>query len=492
MVLLLCAVSVFALTGCSSGGGSSTKPITTIYWWRSTDDAPEATLKAIVSAYNANSATSRVKVEVVLKDSRTYEQEVLDALAANQSVTNAPDVISVNGQDLPRFVPQLTPAADNLFDSKMSKANKLSKSSDEYVAMLYEPSVAKTVLFKDSAGKTKVFGLPIGVDNLALYINTSLINKAVESLTTSNTQTKDLSKDEIKILTKKLQTPPQTWTDLVQMVPYLTVKNGSDISSSAIALGSAGNVERAYDILQTLMMQTQTQMTNDNLDTATFNQSQSGAASSSSPGEAALKFFLRFSNPNDPLYTWNDKMPNDVNAFMQGQLAMMVHYEDVYRFMISETPSIKQSTTVVALPQISNPSSPTSANTLKTTAKMRVEAAVSAKGDATKQAAAWDFIQWLTSKNGSSNYLSAMKISSALKEITSKSKFKAIDTQKTFADVWYKGHKAQQVDEIFLSLIDDTASGRKTPKDALDKAASDTTTILQASKSKWAVTSGGD
>ena len=160
--------------------------------------------------------------------------------------------------------------------------------------------------------------------------------------------------------------------------------------------------------------------------------------------------------------------------------------------MISETPSIKQSINIALLPQVSNPSSPTSTNTLKTIAKMKVEAAPSAKGDKAKQAAAWDFIQWLGSKEGSSTYLSAMKISSPLKEITEKSKFEAIDKQKTYADVWYKGHKATQVDEIFLSLIDDTANGRKTLKDGLDKAAADITTILQSSKSKWAIESGGN
>lgn len=487
LILLLSTTVIFTFTGCSSRGNSSKNtPITTIYWWRPNDDAPEATLQAIAKAYNAQSATTRVKVEIVLKDSRTYEQEVLDALAANQTVANAPDVISIDGQDLARFVPQLVAAADNLFDTKATKANKTGKSSDEYVKSLYEDSVGKTVLFKDSANKTKVYGLPMAIDNLALYINSSLIDKAVSSLSNSNSQTKALSKDEVSLLSKKIKAAPQTWTDLVSIIPYLTVKNGNEISSAAIAMGSSTNVERSYDILQALMLQTQTQMTNDNLDTATFNQSQSGAASSSNPGESALKFFLRFSNPSDPIYTWNSKMPNDVDAFMQGQLAMMIHYQNIYRFMISETPSIKQQISVAALPQISNPSSPTSANTIKTIAKMKVEAAPSAKGDAKKQAAAWDFIHWLASKEGSNTYLSAMKLSSPLRDITGKSKFPAFDTQKKIADVWYKGHKAKQIDQIFLTLIDDTSNNRKSFKDGLDKAAADATTILQASKSKWA------
>lgn len=483
-ILLTVFATVFAVTGCSSTSKTTVTGTTTLYWWRPMDDAPEETLKQIVTNYT--SSHSGVKIEIVTKDPRTYEQEVIDALAANQSVSNAPDIISIDANDLPRFVPQLTAAPDDMFESLATKSQKLGKTSIEYVQTLYEDSVVKSTIFNDSTGNAKLYGLPMGVDNLVLYINKSLISKAVSGLSTSNSQVKDKTKDEISLLSKKIQATPKTWTDLTDIIPYITVKDGSDISVSGIALGTGTNVERSYDILQTLMMQTGTQMTSDGLDSATFNQSLTGAASSTNPGESALKFYLRFSNPNDPLYSWNEKMPNDVDAFIQGQLAMMIHYEDVYRFMIAESQTIKSQIDVQALPQVNNPDSPTSTGKLKTMAKMRVEAVPSAKGDSKKQNAAWTFVHYLGSKDGSNAYLSSMKISSPLKEVASKAKFKAVDTQKTIADTWYKGHKSLEVDKLFITMIEDSRTGKKTTKDALDKAATDTSTILQASKSKWA------
>jgi ABC-type glycerol-3-phosphate transport system substrate-binding protein len=116
---------------------------------------------------------------------------------------------------------------------------------------------------------------------------------------------------------------------------------------------------------------------------------------------------------------------------------------------------------------------------------MWVETVPSAKGDAKKQQAAWNFVYYLGSKKGSGTYLNTMKLPSALKDGTDKAKFDAFNSQKQFADTWYKGAKAMSVDEIFISLIDDAANGRKLPKDALDGAAADVTTIIKASKTKW-------
>ena len=50
-------------------------------------------------------------------------------------------------------------------------------------------------------------------------------------------------------------TPPTTWTEVISIVPRLTVKNGSTIVTSAIALGTATNVEHFSDILALMFLQ---------------------------------------------------------------------------------------------------------------------------------------------------------------------------------------------------------------------------------------------
>lgn len=471
------------LTGCSGSNQQSGEKIT-LYWWRSREDANEDVLQEVIKGFESENKT--VKIELVLKDPRTYEQELTEALAAHQTVQDAPDIISIKGEDLPKYVPLLTPAPGNLFDAEVSKSKKTGETTTQYVQGLFEDVVIKSVIFNDD-GKRLVYGLPMAIDNLAVYKNKKLFSQAVERLTTVNKAEKNLSTTQIKEIKTLIEGDIDTWQKLVEVVPYLKVTDGINISQAAIALGTSLNVERSYDILQTIMMQNGTAMTNEGLDTATFNLSQTGTVATKTPGEEALKFYLRFSNPNDPkAYTWNDKMPNSVDAFMQGQTAMMIHYASTYRHIINETPTIKSSLDVVPMFQLADPKVPTSQDRLKTFARMWVEAVPSAKGDQKLQNAAWSFVHYITSKTGSRPYLQAMKLPSALRDASSTAKFDVFDDQKKFSDTWYKGHRALEIDKLFIGMIDEAYTARKSLKDALDGAAAQTTAVLQASRAKWA------
>lgn len=485
--IVLSLALVVLMSGCSSGNKTAaTSSALTLYWWRSKSDASEATLKQIAQDYmNSNPG---VKIEVVTVDPRTYNDEITSALASYQSVKNAPDIFSMNVEDLPSFAPQLVPAADGLFDAKQSQNQKTGKTSAQYVSDLYETVVAKSCILKDSSGNNKVYGLPMGLDTLALYVNNDAIQKSVQALRDKNRLDSKLSQDQLTSIVKQMQTPPTTWTQLTNIVPYLTIKDGDNITQSAIAMGTGANIEKSYDLLQTMMMQNGTQMTSSDQNSAAFNLSagEAGVAISSAiPGQRALDFYTQFSNPQNSLYTWNDKMPNDVQAFEQGQVAMIVHYADLYRFMIAEAPSIKPSIDVQPLPQVIDPSSPLAADKVKALARMNIEVASSAKGDAKRQAASWNFIQYITNKQGNGTYLSAMKLASPLKDAPGQPKFQAFTTEKTWADLWYKGIKAQSIDENFITMIESVVNKTKTSKDALDQAAKDTSTILSGSKTKW-------
>lgn len=481
LILPLILLLSITLTGCSGGKSSQDGNKPTLYWWRVIGDASEETYKQIAKNYSYNSG---VNVEIISKRPETYEQEVLAALAAHQSVENAPDIISIPSEDLPRFVPQLAPAPNDLFDIGLAKNKQTGVSATEYVKDKFEPIVAKTTILNNAAGEAKLYGLPITVDSLALYINQTMLYEIASDIQTSSKYSKDKSKEEITEITKKIQSAPKTWAELAEIVPYLTVKDGQKITRSAIAMGTSKNVERSYDILSTIMMQNGTQLTDSSLNAATLNQSQAGATSSTNPGEEALKFYLRFSNPEDPLYTWNSQMPNSVDAFLQGQVAMIPHYASLYVHLINEAPSLKRSIAVAPMPQISSAESVTGFQNQKVAGRLNVFCAPSAKGDPDRQAAAWQFIRYLTSKEGSQTYISATKMPSAIKELN-KAKFNVFDEQKAIADTWYKGHKAMQIDQIFITMIDDAYTGKKSVLDSLNTASASATVILQASKSKW-------
>ncbi len=482
------------LTGCSSKKDTTTTASSsgTLYWWRSQEDANIETLTAMTKNFEKESG---IKINIVLKDPRTYEEDVTKALLSNQNAVEAPDIVSYKAEDLPAHVLELRPVPEKLFDVKISKGDtkkQTGKTSLQYAKQLYLDAAFKSITFNNPAtGKPDLYGLPIAIDTLVLYRNKDVLKKAVTNINKKNEIDKSLTKEEVKRRTDLINTAPSTWKELTDAIPLIKVTDGEQISQSAIALGTANNVERSYDILQSIMMQNGTKLTTDDLDAAVFNQSQAGVASTGSLGEKALNFYLQFSNPASGLYTWNDKMPNSVEAFKNGQTAMIIHYGSLYRYLINEVPELKNSIEIAPLPQVSDPNNPTGTDSLKTTSKMWVETVPAARKDSdttkdeNRKKAAWSFVYYVASKSGSSNYLTAMQQSSALADGKDSNRFKAFTDQKKMADTWYKGEKALDVDKTFIKMIDDAYTLRKSKQDALDSAATEITSILQSSKLKW-------
>lgn len=486
IAICLSVALALPLSGCSSSSKSKTAATkTTLYWWRSSDDGAEAALKQVVSQFKT--VNPNVTIEIVTKNPQKYLEEVTTALASYQTIKNAPDIISVNYQDLPNVANQLVPAADNMFEVNLASKKKTGVKATETVLNNFESVVGKTAILKNSQGESKLYGLPMAIDTLALYRNKTLIETASTNLGTVEKVQKQLSKEEINILKKKILAAPSTWKELAEVVPYITVKSGDQISISAIPLG-APNIERSYDIVQTLMMQNGTRMTSDSLDSAAFSTSQQGVTSANTPGEQALDFYFNFSNPSSSLYSWNDRMPTSYDAFKNSQAAMMIHYASAYGFLVNEKPALAKNIEVVPLPQISDPKLATDSGNVKTMTKMNLECVTAAKGDAKRQKLAWDFVNYVSSRSGSSPYLAATRLASPLKTVPGKSKFEAFAKQKTYADAWFKGHKASTVDSIFLKMIVDIYNQTTTKGRALSEASNQVTTILQANNIKWANT----
>ncbi len=484
IIVFLVLVLGLSLSGCSSNTKDSAQAVT-LYWWRSHEDANEDVLNA--AKVNFEEKNPNIKIEVVLKDPRTYEQEATNALASYKTVANAPDILSIRGEDLPRFATLLNAAPDDLFDINITSAKKKTGvQAIEGATNLYQPIVLKQATLADSTGKKLLYGLPMAVDNLALYKNSQLFNDAKTRLTATNKAAQNLSTEQVNQIKKQLDGKLDTWEKLAAVIPYLKVTDGANVTKAAVAMGAGANVERSYDILETIMMQNGTQMTSSSFDQATFNLLESTTTGMANPGQEALNFYLRFSNPQDALYTWNDKMPDSYDAFVQGQTALMFQYASAYRFLKDDAGALKNSIDVLPMPQALDPSSAANQDSITTMGRMWLETVPSAKGDANRLTAAWKFVQYITSKEGSKPYLSAMKMPSALKSMTSSAKFEVFNSQAAIEDTWYKGHEAMKVDEIIIAMIDDVYKGRKSAKDALDSAAAQTTTILKASNAKWA------
>jgi ABC-type glycerol-3-phosphate transport system substrate-binding protein len=187
---------------------------------------------------------------------------------------------------LPEFLDKVYPAPETILNEQRFKNNFVDVVIDDF---LYQG---------------KIFAVPLAVDSLGLYYNKDLFNEA------------------------GLTAPPQTWEEFVADCRKLSqVSSSGVIQQSGAALGTAYNINRSTDILGLLMLQNQTEMVDRDSRQASFDRSINRDGRRFSPGEEALKFYTQFARSGgDNPYSWNTQMHYSIDAFTEGNLAMMFNY----------------------------------------------------------------------------------------------------------------------------------------------------------------------
>ncbi len=235
---------------------TSSKQVTITYWglWEN-----DATVAAVIADFEAKNP--KINVSYIKQSPRQYRERLSAAIARGEG----PDVFRFHNTWVAMLASDLAPVPKTI----MTPAEF---SSDFY-----------PVASNDLVAGTAIYGIPMMIDGLGLYINEDLFAKAGVS-------------------------PPVTWEDVLAIVPKLTVKDGTTITTSAIALGATGNVENWSDILGLMMLQ-------------------NGANLVSLQGKEAeetLLFYRKFADPVDPMYTWNETLDNSIYAFAIGKVAMIL------------------------------------------------------------------------------------------------------------------------------------------------------------------------
>lgn len=132
------------------------------------------------------------------------------------------------------------------------------------------------------------YGIPLGIDTLAMYVNEEIFAAANE-------------------------TPPTTWEDMVRVSRELTVVNAASgqIETSGVALGTFDNIAHAPDIISMLFVQNGADMSD-----------LTGANRLNA--EQTLEFYTSFAKGQDAV--WNNAMDNSKLAFAKGNVAMYFGY----------------------------------------------------------------------------------------------------------------------------------------------------------------------
>ena len=238
-----------------------------------------------------------VEIVYTKKIIENYEKDLLNALAAG----SGPDIFSVHNSWLPEYTDKITPAPDKIFN--------LRQYSESFVDAAVE----------DFTLDSKIYGVPLAVDSLALYYNKDLLGTA------------------------GIAVPAKTWQELADQVKQIARKDSKGyFTRSAVPLGLSLNINRAVDIYYLFMLQLGFKP--EGLKSS-FNgylsQSIQKAGQTFVPARDALDFYSSFADPRSENYNWNSRSDYSIDAFVNGRSAYLYSYAYTLQTIKQKAPNLR-------------------------------------------------------------------------------------------------------------------------------------------------------
>ncbi len=224
----------------------------------------------------------------------TYQEDLLDALAAGKG----PDIFMIRNSWRGAFEDKVALAPESLTEKEYR---------DTFVDVVAEDFV------KDG----KIYGVPLTADSLALYYNKDLLNAA------------------------GIARPPVTWEELLDNLHKLNrVDQFGNLTQSAVALGTAYNINRSTDVLTVLMLQ---------MGSDIGRRGQKRVEFADDNSRRALEFYTQFANISSSFYSWNPRLHYSIDSFYEGTLGMMLNYS--WHYSTIKQKNAKLNFAVAPLPQ---------------------------------------------------------------------------------------------------------------------------------------------
>ncbi|MEY4731566.1 MAG: hypothetical protein RL681_512, partial [Candidatus Parcubacteria bacterium] len=351
----------------------------------------------------------------------TYYEKLVNAIA----VGTAPDVVLLDNRSLPLQKDKLAPLYSGYMYPNMREPIPFGMSEFK--------GVFPTVAEQDFTDATAIYALPLYIDTLALIYNKDSFDQA------------------------GLAQLPVTWTDIQNYVPYLLTMNesGQIVKAAAAIGGTDENIKDGMDLLQLILMQNGSDMT----DTARTRVTLAGVE-----GKVGFNFYLQFANAASPAYTWNNLQPYSLDSVASGRVAMLFGYRDDLLAIKKKSPFA--SLGVTPMPQLEG------AQYAVNYAKYWGLAVP--KGTTSTQGWAWDFIvNTATDPAIMKKYVTATghppALRSVLAEAQSDPEYGVFAKQALTARSWYQPD-ASRVNRIFNTAVDAVLSGRTNSPEALQQA----------------------
>lgn len=280
--ILVAVIIVFVLLNLFKG---EKKGQVTITYWGLWED--QQTVQPVIAAFEKQNPN--IKIEYSKQDVKDYRERLTTRIGNG----TGPDVFRFHNSWYPMMSKELLPIPANVIDKSTFQGS-------------FYPVVSKD-LIKNGA----IYGIPLEIDTLALYINKDLFHAAGLSA-------------------------PSTWQDLRSDARALTVKDeNGKIQTAGVAAGTYTNVAHAPDIVSLLFAQNGVNLGNIK---ATDTRVVDG-----------LRFYASFAQ--DPDSVWDSTLDPSLTAFSKGTVAMVFGYSWDYFNIKAANPNL--SIEIASVPQLS-------------------------------------------------------------------------------------------------------------------------------------------
>ena len=401
-------------------------------------------------------AAVKIRYKKIPVDS--YESELTNALAESRG----PDLFMIHNTWVDKHFNKLAPIPSGpLYDRPRDFLGRLDQLINVTPAAFGETFVdaASQDLIRDG----KIYSLPLYVDTLGLFYNKQMFNSS------------------------GIPETAVTWNQFIDQVIKLTkFTSKGAIARSGVAMGSADNVNRAPDILSLLMMQNGTPMTDPEKDhKVTFDRQIVVNDERIKPGETALQFYTSFTDPREEVYTWDARAPHSIDAFVQGDAAMMFNYSYTIPALKRKAPYLDFG--VAPMPQtqraIDDNNEPlVNFATYWTFGVSKQSGLKNSRGELrcawpqqiSKCEVAWDFLLYMADSKRTSRYLEATRRPTARRDLVNTQRSDVelgnFALQSLTARTWRQPDNGV-VDQVFSDMIKGVNLNNQSTREALEASA---------------------
>lgn len=238
-------------------------------WWGLWEDS--RVMQVLIADFEREHPN--IKVKYTKQDPKQYR----DRLVARIENGTGPDIFRYHNTWYPMLSEVLMPLSSDVI-------------TPEEFKKVYYP-----VMEDDLIQNGAIYGIPLGADTLALFVNTEMLEKAGLA-------------------------PPKNWDEFVKAAKKLTIpdEDSDKIKIGGAALGTYNNIEHAPDIISLIFIQ-------QGVNIKTFGTSPKDEVD-------ALEFYTSFARGQKADVVWDSTLDNSMLAFGRGTLAMYFGYSwDVFR-----------------------------------------------------------------------------------------------------------------------------------------------------------------